>query len=1062
MTQRGLWIVVLSTFIVAGGASRAATLTSQQITPSNDSISESWSIRNSSTSRGRILFVGSNDNVRLYDGTGIVPVQSSIVNEEVNTTVFMLGSGASGTSVIGGWRRDDGYGNVSVDGPPVARVTLNPEAVSINGGCVFMVLQDGSLGAHVFKINPSDGTRTKLSSGDVDLGALRVASSGCSKAAWSWQNDNASAMDIQYWNGTTTTTVAEDVLTRPSFAGNWIVYAKSVFGIAQVFAIDTAASLTPVQLSSETDPVKYLEPQTDGRHVVWYRANLNGASPSIVLNGGQTFPTGPLAKISSETPFQLDRGQLFWKTASNEFQYDDGRETHSIDKAPATTFELPWLTDGYIAFLGTTATGGADKDVFRITGTAPADSSVPLPPLLVTATPAGVLFDSVLGATSYNAYIALVPGVTKDNYASLAGGQKLTGVTSGFSVTGIPQNTTYYVVVTAVDGTGESSSSRQSSATFIGNFTWQPVGNLSSINFFSVAADAANASYVYAGATGRVYRSINGGFAWTETLTSATTGGTRVPALAASGTRVLASTMTQGDIWRSNDRGATWSRVVDGTADSLFGSLAINPANADVAYAGDFTLTTRTVDDSTIIKTVDGGTNWTHTPFAPFTSDMKASTISIDPVTPTTLYAGSNGTPNVARSTNSGASWSSKQIPSGGSVRSLSINPSNSGVIYAATHAKGVFKSFDGGGSWVAKNNGLAGVSDDFIPIAEFNSIVVDPTNPNLLHLGAGNGYWMSIDGGETWYAGNHGFGSSPAWINALAITPGRRLIAATESGLFMLSLAAAPTVGSISPATGNIGGGTAVTITGTGFESGATVTFGGASATNVVVVNATTVTATTPAHAAGVVSAVVTNPDMQSGTLAGAFNYVSAPDRPTGLTATAQSTTSVQVTWSASAGAASYRVFRRAAGGGYTQVGTPSQASFTDTVAAAAAYAYRVQAVTASTDVSLESAPDVATTMTFANEPLAAGVSIQAVHLSHLRTAVNYVRALAGIGSAGFTDAASAGVTVKAVHITELRTALDDALSTLNIGLTSYTDSGLSGVAAKAVHVQEIRNRLK
>jgi hypothetical protein len=44
--------------------------------------------------------------------------------------------------------------------------------------------------------------------------------------------------------------------------------------------------------------------------------------------------------------------------------------------------------------------------------------------------------------------------------------------------------------------------------------------------------------------------------------------------------------------------------------------------------------------------------------------------------------------------------------------------------------------------------------------------------------------------------------------------------------------------------------------------------------ATNVVVVNSTTITATTPAHVAGVVAVVVTNPDGKSSSLPGAFTF--------------------------------------------------------------------------------------------------------------------------------------------------------------------------------------------
>jgi IPT/TIG domain-containing protein len=85
------------------------------------------------------------------------------------------------------------------------------------------------------------------------------------------------------------------------------------------------------------------------------------------------------------------------------------------------------------------------------------------------------------------------------------------------------------------------------------------------------------------------------------------------------------------------------------------------------------------------------------------------------------------------------------------------------------------------------------------------------------------------------------------------------------------------PTVTAITPNTGSTSGATSVTLTGTGFAAGATVTFGGTAATGVTVVNATTITATTPARAAGAVDVVVTNADGRSGVLTGGFTYTAA-----------------------------------------------------------------------------------------------------------------------------------------------------------------------------------------
>jgi endonuclease/exonuclease/phosphatase family metal-dependent hydrolase len=89
---------------------------------------------------------------------------------------------------------------------------------------------------------------------------------------------------------------------------------------------------------------------------------------------------------------------------------------------------------------------------------------------------------------------------------------------------------------------------------------------------------------------------------------------------------------------------------------------------------------------------------------------------------------------------------------------------------------------------------------------------------------------------------------------------------------------APAPTVSAISPTSGSTSGGTSVTITGTGFSSGAIVTLGGTSATGVTVVSSTSITATTPAHSAGTVNVVVTNTDTQSGTFTNGFTYSAPP----------------------------------------------------------------------------------------------------------------------------------------------------------------------------------------
>lgn len=85
---------------------------------------------------------------------------------------------------------------------------------------------------------------------------------------------------------------------------------------------------------------------------------------------------------------------------------------------------------------------------------------------------------------------------------------------------------------------------------------------------------------------------------------------------------------------------------------------------------------------------------------------------------------------------------------------------------------------------------------------------------------------------------------------------------------------AVAPTLTGISPVSGTVAGGTAVSVFGTGFQPGAVVTFGG-NAADTEFVHAGELKAITPkADALGAVDVVVKNPDTQSAKLASAYTY--------------------------------------------------------------------------------------------------------------------------------------------------------------------------------------------
>ena len=186
----------------------------------------------------------------------------------------------------------------------------------------------------------------------------------------------------------------------------------------------------------------------------------------------------------------------------------------------------------------------------------------------------------------------------------------------------------------------------------------------------------------------------------------------------------------------------------------------------------------------------------------------------------------------------------------------------------------------------------------------------------------------------------------------------------------------------------------------------------------------------------------------------------------PTGLIADTFSGTQVDLTWAAAPNAHHYQVERAPnLGGTFTVVNSNvTTTTYSDTtVTAVNAYLYRVRSADSVGNLSAPGNLDVATAITFTDNPLTAGTTlIKAQHVTDLRQAVNAVRATANLSASTWTDPTLTNVTIKAVHVQELRTSLDAALTALGIATSSYTDPSLSGVAVKKLHIDEVRQRVK
>lgn len=117
--------------------------------------------------------------------------------------------------------------------------------------------------------------------------------------------------------------------------------------------------------------------------------------------------------------------------------------------------------------------------------------------------------------------------------------------------------------------------------------------------------------------------------------------------------------------------------------------------------------------------------------------------------------------------------------PDGATVYSLALQPGSSTVLYAGTNA-GVFKSTDGGDTWLLRSAGL--------PTVNVLSLAVDPARPDTLYAGLPFrfGIYKSTDGGAHWTDAGAGLssGNLEPGVFDLAVAGGA-VYAAADSGLF-------------------------------------------------------------------------------------------------------------------------------------------------------------------------------------------------------------------------------------------------------------------------------------
>ncbi|MGD0294635.1 MAG: transcriptional regulator [Terracidiphilus sp.] len=334
-----------------------------------------------------------------------------------------------------------------------------------------------------------------------------------------------------------------------------------------------------------------------------------------------------------------------------------------------------------------------------------------------------------------------------------------------------------------------------------------------------IVVDAANPATIFAAAWkldqpgGGLWMSRDSGRSWSavEGLRGQSI---RAFAQAPSESKILIAGTLEG-VFRSRDWGATWTQISPAGSREIHEveSLAIDPADPNVVYAGTWHLPW---------KTTDGGKNW-HNIKKGVIDDSDVFSIIIDPAQPKIVFASAcsgiyksenaaelfrkiQGIPSEARRTRvlkqdpgnrevvyAGTTEGLYKTVDGGKhfkrmtgpeviVNDVFIDPGDSKHVLMATDRGGVLQSRDAAASFVATNEGFSG--------RKVEALLVDRENQAQIFAGVVNdkeygGAFVSSDGGAHWEQIADGLEGRDVF--ALAESPEGTIVAGTNHGIFAL-----------------------------------------------------------------------------------------------------------------------------------------------------------------------------------------------------------------------------------------------------------------------------------
>jgi len=301
------------------------------------------------------------------------------------------------------------------------------------------------------------------------------------------------------------------------------------------------------------------------------------------------------------------------------------------------------------------------------------------------------------------------------------------------------------------------------------------------LEFFSLALDSHNPEVIYAGESNLgVFKSEDGGINWLPINQGIKANAVFCSEIQPQNRREIYSGTIAGLYRRGGD--GVWTVL---NPKNTF-SLSIDPSNPEILYAG---------FNWGLEKSTDGGISWERVLSLSRLDPCRVETIALNQRETSTLYAGvfyySGREGAIYKSVDGGGTWV-KVLSTLRPINVIEINPLSPSVIYAGsgylesqTLPGNLYKSIDGGETWE-----VTGLKEKVV-----NAIALDPQNPEIIYAGTfvsesstSAGLYQSIDGGLIWEEKSKGLPQG-ATITALKIDPYSSLIvyaATRDQGIYI------------------------------------------------------------------------------------------------------------------------------------------------------------------------------------------------------------------------------------------------------------------------------------